>query len=287
MKPRREYIEAEPGRTVVVRRRLSQRFEFQWHHHPEIELTLIVEGHGTRMVGDSLEEFGPGDLVLLGPSLPHTWISEPTAAPPVEAVYVHFSRKDLGGWHESADLDNLLTRSRRGLSFSADLREARTLLQRSADEHARLRHMILFMSSLAALAEESESGTPITSPGYEMSARTPRPSSARTESRLETAHALITDSYPQNLDFKLVADRAGMSEAGFSRFFKHATGRTFTRYVQEVRIAEACRLLGETEWTVTYIANRSGFGSLTQFNRIFLRLKDCTPSEWRSKTAVN
>lgn len=284
MRPNREYVEKEPGRTVLVRRHVTPRFEFAWHHHPQLELTLIVKGHGTRLVGDCFGEFAPGDLVLLGPSLPHTWISEPSIATPVVAIYVHFNREDLGEWDESADLDHLLRRSRRGLSFSSNLEEPRTLLQRAADETGRLRHMIHFLDSLAALAEETESGTPITSAAYERSMRSPRPSSPRTESRLEIVHSMITDSYPQSLDFSLVAERAGMSEAGFSRFFKRATGRTFTRYVQEVRIAEACRLLGETEFTVTYIAHTSGFGSLAQFNRIFRGLKGCTPSEWRRRT---
>ncbi len=287
MKSLREYIENEPGRTVVVRHRVAERFDFQWHHHPEMELTLIVAGHGTRLVGDSLGNFGPGDLVLLGPSLPHTWISEPSPAAPVEAYYVHFSRADLGGWRETAELDYLLNKSQRGLEFGTDLAAPRSLLERAAHAKGLLQTMIYFLGSLAALAEEAESATPITTAAYEMSARVSRPSSPNIESRLETVHEMITHSFPQKLDFGLVAERVGMSEAGFSRFFRRATGMTFTTYVQELRISEACRLLRETELTVNYVAHNSGFGSLTQFNRIFRKLKDCTPSQWRQQTTPN
>jgi len=285
VRPRREYAEKEPGRSVVVRRRVTPRFAFDWHHHPEIELTMIVRGHGTRLVGDCYEEYSSGDLVLLGPSLPHTWISDPTSDVSTEAIYAHFNREDLGGWPELAELDPLLKISRRGLAFPAVVEEPRQLLQEAADEPGDLRRLVSLIDALACLAQETGSATAITSAAYEMSTRSPRPSSPEVESRLEIAHSMIADAYPHDLDFGEIADRAGMSEAGFSRFFKRATGRTFTQYVQEVRIAEACRLLGETELSVTYIAHASGFGSLTQFNRVFRRLKNRTPTQWRQAFA--
>jgi len=287
VRPRREYTEKEPGRSVIVRRRVTPRLEFDWHHHPEIELTMIVRGHGTRLVGDCFEEYSSGDLVLIGPSLPHTWISDASADTSTEAIYAHFNRKDLGDRPELAELDPLLKTSQRGLTFPAAMEEPRSLLQKAANESGDLRRMIDLIDALTCLAEEMDSATAITSAAYEMSTRSPRPSSPRIESRLEIAHSMIADSYPHNLDFREIAKRVGMSEAGFSRFFKRATGRTFTQYVQEVRIAEACRLLGETELTVTYIAHASGFGSLTQFNRIFRRFKGCTPSQWRHRTGLN
>jgi len=246
---------------------------------------MIVRGHGTRLVGDCYEEYSSGDLVLLGPSLPHTWISDPTSDVSTEAIYAHFNREDLGGWPELAELDPLLKISRRGLAFPAVVEEPRQLLQEAADEPGDLRRLVSLIDALACLAQETGSATAITSAAYEMSTRSPRPSSPEVESRLEIAHSMIADAYPHDLDFGEIADRAGMSEAGFSRFFKRATGRTFTQYVQEVRIAEACRLLGETELSVTYIAHASGFGSLTQFNRVFRRLKNRTPTQWRQAFA--
>lgn len=281
MKPRRQYTESAPGRTVLVRHLVAERFVFDWHHHPAFELTLIVKGRGTRLIGDAFHKFGPGDLVLLGPNLPHTWKSTTRLPPPVEAYFVHFDRTDLGDWSESAVLDQLLNRARHGTVFSSDLLEPRALLEQAAKEPRSLKHMILFMSALEGLCEDPKSGAPITSAGYEMSTRTSQANSPKVESRLETAHAMVTDAYPYEIDFGLIAERTGMSEAGFSRFFKQATGRTFTTYVQEVRLAEACRLLAETELSINHIAHASGFGSLTQFNRVFQRLKKLTPSQWR------
>jgi len=281
MKPHRQYLDSSPGRGVIVRQHVSKRFEFNWHHHPVFELTLIVRGHGTRLVGDTFETFGPGDLVLLGPDLAHTWTSGAENASPVEAYVVHFDHDDLAHWPESATLDRLLNRSHRGTVFSGDLTEPRALLKSAACESRPLKQMINFVTALDGLAEEPESAEPITSAAYAMLAPSPRVSSAKAEGRLGVVHALITGSYPRDIDFSLVAEKAGMSEAGFSRFFRQTTGTTFTSYVQEVRVAEACRLLAETELSVSRIAHEAGFGSLTQFNRVFRRLKKLTPSQWR------
>src|SRR5688500_18542137 len=77
MRARPERISTSPAASFAVKRRRDPGFEFAWHFHPEVELTWIVRSRGRRFVGDSIEEYRDGDLVLLGPNLPHTWHSEP------------------------------------------------------------------------------------------------------------------------------------------------------------------------------------------------------------------
>src|SRR6516162_7051730 len=97
MKARIERVSAGPAASFVCRRRVEARVGFAWHFHPELELTLIVRSRGRRFVGDSIEPYEDGDLVLLGPDLPHTWHSDPRRKGPHEAVFCQFPRDFLGG----------------------------------------------------------------------------------------------------------------------------------------------------------------------------------------------
>ena len=79
------------------------------------------------------------------------------------------------------------------------------------------------------------------------------------------------------------SELVSMTPAAFSRFFKRHTGRTFSRFVNEAKIARACRCLVDSEETVLAISLECGFGSLSHFNRIFMENKGCSPGRWRSQ----
>ncbi len=117
MKPLFEDIDSKRGaNSYVAYRYATTAFPFLWHYHPEYELTLILEGSGERMVGDRHEYFFPGDLVLLGPGLPHTWVSEMKSA----AVVIQFSERFLAPMLQYPECDRirqLLARASQGLAF--------------------------------------------------------------------------------------------------------------------------------------------------------------------------
>jgi hypothetical protein len=95
-------------------------FKFKWHYHPEYELTLITRGKGKRLVGDSNESFTTGDLVLLGPGLPHTWSSDVVKKKNVSAVVIQFSDAFIQNFLHLNGFDRiakLLSSSSRGLFF--------------------------------------------------------------------------------------------------------------------------------------------------------------------------
>src|SRR5690606_41866218 len=76
-------------------------FPTQWHYHPDYELVLVTQSTGRRMVGDHIGYFGQGDLVFMGPRLPHVWVSDETyingeANDLANAVVVQFETDFLG-----------------------------------------------------------------------------------------------------------------------------------------------------------------------------------------------
>jgi hypothetical protein len=122
MQARLERVSPGIAASFLCRRRREPRFGFVWHFHPEFELTYIVRSRGKRFVGDSIADYGDGDLVLLGANLPHTWDSEPRRGGPDLAVFCQFSGSFLGagffGAPELVPIRRLLERSSQGLHFT-------------------------------------------------------------------------------------------------------------------------------------------------------------------------
>ena len=275
---RPERVAPGPAASFVWKRRRDPRFEFAWHFHPEIELTRIVRSRGRRLVGDSVEEYADGDLVLVGPELPHTWHSEPGRRGPHEAVVVQFSPGFLGkGFLERPELlgvRRLLERARRGLRFDGPA--ARDVGRRlegmdGLDGFGRLRALL---DALARLAAERRP-RPLASPGYAPPARRGDPR------RIDRVCRHLAERYLEDVPLAEAAARAHLSTSAFCRYFRARTGQTLVGYLNELRIGHACRLLLETDRPVADIAFDSGFRNLAHFNRRFLALRGRPPREYR------
>lgn len=278
MQPLVEHIQASRRSSFAYRPFELGAFPFRWHHHAEVELTLITRGAGQRFVGDSIERFGPGDLVLLGEHLPHTWHSRPRRRARVGSIVIQFRAGFLGDQFlrtpEVARLTRLLERAARGLSFSGDVAAA---VAARMEAMRRERELPRLLSLLACLDDLSRcrGARPLASAGYRPTHRT---ADAR---RLDRVWKLVTTTLDAPVSQAEVAHALRMTPEGFSRFFKRATGRTFVSYTQELRVGEACRRLIETDEPVTGVCFASGFGNLSNFNRVFRRIKGVTPRAFR------
>ncbi|WP_160145067.1 AraC family transcriptional regulator [Actinacidiphila yanglinensis] len=277
MKPRYEQPGAPGGTTLVCFVRRQRAFDFAWHYHEEYELTLITEGDGTRYAGSTVERYRPGDLVLLGPNLPHTFTSEPTEGV-AEAAVTQFRHDFLGpgffALPQFRALDGLLARSARGLRFARVPGGVRARV-------AELPHLdpaaqtVALLDVLCRLATGVES-TQITGPGY-----TPAPGSV-VRDRVDAVCRHLQQTHTEPVDQAEVAALVPMSPTSFSRFFRGAMGRTFTDYVNQLRVETACSLLAGTGLPVTEVAARSGYRNLSHFNRRFRQLKGLRPTEYRT-----
>ncbi len=277
MKPAIEPPRARPGKTSLVAfERREAAFPWSWHYHPELELTLILEGRGTRLVGDHSEAYGPGDLVLLGSNLPHTWFSAPGSRRN-RAIVVQFRRDALPeavlALPEFAAVRRLLAGAGRGLCFPAAAARAAGPGLRALRGREGLPGWLGLAGVLGALAATAPA--PLASAGHR------HRRSARLSSRLERVTAHLEKHYRDDLRVAQVARRVGLSPGAFSRFFLKMTRRTFVDYRNGLRVREACRLLEETDLPVTEIAYACGFNNLANFNRRFLREKGLVPLRYR------
>ncbi len=287
MIPQLEIINRPLDRSFIVHAYAQPQFEFVWHRHPQLELTLIQSGRGQRFVGNSIESFEPGDLVLLGPNLPHTWLSlapreaEPEPASNANAsanasaaIVLFFERDSFGPAFfklpEMTAVDRMLNQAEHGLVFKDEsIGHAITSLL-SQDNATRVPSMISILQRLAHAERRTLSAAW-------------RHNAIGTDdcSRLDRVCAHLNNHYADDIRIDDLAAMLQMTTPGFCRFFKRMMGRTLISYLHELRIAEVCRRLAETDRSITDIAYACGFSNLAHFNRVFKRLRQQTPRQWR------
>ncbi|HEV3028720.1 MAG TPA: AraC family transcriptional regulator [Planctomycetota bacterium] len=278
MKARIERISTGDAASFLCRRRTDARFGFTWHFHPQIELTLIVRSRGRRFVGDSIEPYEDGDLVLLGPDLPHTWHSDPGQKGRHEAVFCQFSRDFLGeGFIRSPELgmvDRLLERSARGLCFTGRTQRA---VARRMDGLDRLQGLARLAALLEILDELARSRD-----ARPLSGRRYVPGLRRGDAeRIDRLCRFLNERCRDRVTLAEAARVAHLSIPAFCRMFRRTTGKTLVEYLNELRTGLACRALIETERPVSDIAFGSGFNNLSNFNRRFRAQKGLCPRDYR------
>ena len=266
------------GQSFIAFGHSADEFPFAWHYHPELELTFIETGAGTRYVGDSVMPFDAEDLILLGSNLPHTWASERRSSESVlhRAIVVHFPR-DLydSPAPEFDSIRQLIVRSDRGCAFDRNTARLVAPLLRKLPRLRGFDAWLNLATILNTLARV-RSATLLASPGYAPALR------KDTLLRLDRAIGYI-EQYAHSSDLSLrdVAKAANFTPAAFSRFFRRMTGRTPIAHINQTRIGFACRMLIESDRSISEIAYACGYENLANFNRRFRAIKRMTPSAFR------
>lgn len=266
-------------RSSKVSHNVYPNFLRVWHHHTEFELVVILKSTGMRFVGDSIERFDIGDVVLIGKDVPHMWLNddsyfEENSALQAEAISIHFEKGFLGPSFfeipEMHPLSNLLSRAGRGIKFlhvnGSVLNEFKILV--NLDPTSQIVKIIDILSQLAKHRD------------YKLlSSSTYVNSFHRTENRrLDKIYEFVFENFNKPISSGDAAEIASMSKSAFSRFFKKTHRKTFTKYLNEIRIGYACKLLLENMESITSIAYLSGYNNVSNFNRQFKIIKGKTPS---------
>ena len=282
MKPFLEKVYKPPDASwSMLKRRLQDGIPFQWHHHPEYELTLTLNSRGLRFIGDHVGEYDDGDLVLLGPNLPHTWASREAlrSDEPHVALVLWFdagwAQTVTGGFVEFRKLTELLARARRGVSFPQSVARAVRDDYERLFEQEPVNRLIGLMRLLDQLAG-ADDGRPIASEVY-------RPGqSADSRERIDRVLAHIHEHYAQQVQLSELADVAALSESGLHRMFQKHVRTNVSDYITRIRIGDACARLANSDQPIAFIAEAVGYATLANFNRQFKRSTSLTPREYRA-----
>ena len=253
----------------------------RWHCHEEYEFHIITATSGKAFVGDWIGRFSPGHVVLCGPRLPHNWISHDLSEEGVanRDLVIQFQHAPIAKACEAIpelrDLLPLLERARYGIEFFGFAQSGEAYWRRVKSAKG-LQRLTAFLELMAELMRWTE---------YRML------SSVQMRGLDDDAELDQINTIVNRISLDIVqppgaaelANELGMSESRFSRFFRRATGNTYTDFVNHVRISRACQLLMSSDSYITNICYEVGFNNVANFNRRFLEIKGMTPSEYRKQ----
>lgn len=280
MKPLFEKIDKNIGSSFTVR-----RYDYQhlcmpfWHLHPEYELVFIKNGHGKRHVGNHMSYYNDGELILLGPYVPHASFSN-TIYESNEEVVIHLSEHFLGeeflSQPEMLNIRKLLDRSFQGVTFGNSVK--RRLQDRLLD----LDQMNYFdrLISLLCILQDMANSTDYTM----LDADKPTLIIKDIDyNRINKVYEYVQKHFKNDINIGTVADNVNMTLPAFCRFFKQVTEKTFTSFVNEFRISYACELISKGDLSIAEIGYSCGFQSVSYFNRKFKKIIGMPPLKYRSQ----
>lgn len=265
------------GPFLAAWHRQEPAIAYALHFHHEFELTLILKSHGLRHVGDSIESYADGDLLLAAPALPHSYESAlDRREDEHEQIVVHFDPRlvlpDVLADPSMQSVAQLFKDAHCGLCFSGGARKQASDLIKKILDLPPLRRLAALLEALHILSEDQSRRT-LSQQAFFTREEFLEP--------IDKACAFLNQNFTQNITLAKAASLAGMSPAAFARAFRRATGRTLVTYLNEMRLRKACRLLLETERGIAEVAAASGFENVGYFNRRFLATYGTRPKEYR------
>ncbi len=265
------------NQNLIVQVDESKMFYNQLHQHEELQLSLILKGQGKLVVGDSIHHFTAHDFFVIGANCPHLFQSEKTAKD-VKMISLFFTRESFGtDFFDLADIEEIhgfFDLANDGFRLLSDKKAVFDLLLTfpEQDKLTRFTNLLLLLKILCKAEREV-----LTSFVY------PKKIGNRDGQRLQVIFDFVINNFQHEISLETVAELAFMTPNAFCRFFKNRTHKTFFQFLIELRLKHACQLLNDTELPIAEIAEKSGFNSISNFNRQFKAQKGVSPSQYSNR----
>ncbi len=283
MKPALRQITGTLQSSFLVRRDLGDRMLNNWHYHPEIELLYIRKSKGTWIVGDHIGPFQDGDLLLIGANLPHCFRHEYEKTTQVrqsatEAICIKFVPDIFGqqflDMPEARQIKDLLSKANAGLKLTGKTKNEIPVLMEKMLAATPGKKLVYLLAALEEIAENKDY-QPLSSKGF-----LPSPVDTDRE-RIKQVFEYTFNHFSSKISIGSVAGLLNMTRQSFCRYFKNKTQKTYVRFLMEVRIGYACRLLVEDEKNVAEISYDSGYNNISHFNHQFKLITGKRPLEYK------
>ena len=285
MKPQLLKVPKGLKQSFSIRRDVVLYFYDRWHYHPELELVHIEQGSGTQFVGDNIQHFQSGDLILIGPNLPHYWRCDEKyfqgdASLYAQATVLHFSENLFGesflNLPENMAIYELLEKAKRGMKlFGEENKLVKAFLQNLLDQKES-NPLIALLQILQTLSQ-SQDIKPLSNTDYQQEF------DQHDTDRINHIYQYSLANFQQKISIEDIAEVANISPHSFCRYFKSRSRKTYSQFLLELRIGHACKLLLEGKLSVAQICFESGFNNFANFNKYFKILTKKSPLQYQKE----
>ncbi|GGM96831.1 AraC family transcriptional regulator [Dyadobacter beijingensis] len=273
---------AHARKSFVVKKIARSSFSTDFHFHKECQLVHVVSGSGVRIIGQSVERFEKGDLTFVGPNVPHVWYSESESGNPetLEAIslalYIDSELlcEQMSGLVDVKKVQGFFNESQRGLKIHGNKKEQVVDILQEMLEQKEIHLLSSFLRILAHLSDPEEL-TYLNAPDP-ISTYSIKP-----HGRIPKLMYYIHQNFKEDISLENAASVAGLQIHAFCRYFKALTNRTFSEFLNDVRIGYACKLLHQSDLPITQIALECGYSNISYFNRCFKKINKMSPKEFR------
>jgi AraC-like DNA-binding protein len=285
MKPLFHKVPTQLQTSYSIRHDIQPNFGSIWHYHPELELQYVIKGEGLRFIGDNINNFSSGEIVLLGEDLPHTWRckdeyyeNDPNRT--LEAIVIHFLPESLGrdflNLPEAYLIPKLFEKAKKGMKFYGDTCEQLASLMHAALKATDLDRLVILLSMLKILAETTEYEAIASAHAFVQSNETDA-------IRLNKVYTYTLVNYKREISLEEISSLSNLSVTSFCRYFKLMTNKTYYDFLIEIRVSHACRQLVEDKLPTEVICFECGFNNVSNFYRHFKRVTGKTPLAYKRK----
>ncbi len=285
MKPELLKVFVNPSSSFSIREDIVPHFYNRWHYHPEVELLYVKKASGTSFIGDNISNFKTGDMFLVGSGLPHYWRCDDiyfknTPTLRASATVIHFKEdfwgNDFLNIPENKKLALLLKKAKRGIMVPNSVKKQVVQCMENmlkADSEYRLILLLTCLHTIANVTNLSLLCSEGFSPNFE----------EKENNRINDIYSFTLNNFKNAITIKDVAKIANMSPHSFCRYFKTKTKKNYSKFLHEIKIGHACKLLIETNQTIPQICDDSGFNNFVNFHRYFKIITGKTPNEYRKQ----
>ncbi|ADF51722.1 MULTISPECIES: helix-turn-helix domain-containing protein [Zunongwangia] len=270
-KPEKEALVYQEDHEIV--------FYDKLHQHEEIQISYIMEGSGSLILGDSINEYQPHDILIIGENIPHVFRSDAEAHPNSIMYTLFFTKKSFGkeffNLTDLSGIQKFFDESEYGMKIKAD--EKKFHLFNNLKRQSKIERVATLLLLLNELTHAERQ--PLSSFVYQ------KKYTEDEGKRMNDVFQYAMDNFQENISLDDIADIAFMSKNAFCRYFKKRTNKTFFQFLIEIRIEHACKLLyKDHDLSISAISELCGFQNIANFNRKFKELKGITPTQYRQQT---
>lgn len=253
----------------------EQQLTTSLHCHSEYEVVYVVDGHGKEFIGDSVRAYQEGDLVLIGPYLPHLYLSDSPASENNNCRILLLPAQ-MENIQEYANIYAVLKNSSRGVCFHSRATKNEVLQMMDALEELNGINRLLMLFRLLDRLGRTNSITLISTLKYNNPLK-----EYHAEDPVSQIFSYLINYHRQEISLENIAASVHMNPTSLCRYFKQRTGKTLFQCLTEIRVEYACKLLGNSNLTVSQIAWQSGFRNQAHFNKQFRIITGQTPTEYK------